>query len=124
MSLLGKVAPANTALSLTIGSANASGLRIVGTKNDGTGYPRRTEVRSRASRPASALDSRPSSISRVRSGPRFALPIWFGVIPGFPSSPAMGDQERTASKAPGAFPASPIAARSLSVSHLDDGQKG
>ena len=39
-----------------------------------------------------------------------------GVKAGFPSLAATGDQLRTASNAPGAFPASPIAARSLKLS--------
>ena len=42
------------------------------------------------------------------------FPIWFGVTPGFASSPAIGSQVRVASNAPGAFPDSPTAARSLS----------
>src|SRR5689334_3039209 len=67
------------------------------------------------------LDSRPSSSSRVRSGPRSALPTWLGVTAGLPSSPLVGSHVLTASNAPGALDDSPSAPRSLSVSHHDDG---
>src|SRR5689334_3348954 len=79
----------------------------------------RKRLNSDVRRPANTLASKPTSYSRVRSGPRFGSPTVAGVNAGFPSFAATGDQLRTASNAPGALPASPMAARSLKLSaHL------
>ncbi len=80
-------------------------------------------MKSTPSRPSNALVSKPTSYSRVRSGPSSGLPSWLGVTAGCPSSAAIGSHVLTASNAPGAFPDSPTAARSFSVSHVSTGQK-
>src|SRR5205085_10827584 len=67
--------------------------------------------------------SKPTSISRVRSGPRLGLPNCEGVTAGLPSSAATGSHVLVASNAPGALPDSPIAARSLNVGRNRVGQK-
>src|SRR5690606_38681775 len=71
------------------------------------------QVKSRATRSPRKEASKPSSVSAVVSGPRSGLPTFAGVKPGAPPHPT-GDQGRTTSKAPGARPACPYAARSLS----------
>src|SRR5439155_13377886 len=83
----------------------------------------RNSVASSAKRSPGPLTSKPSSTSRVRSGPNVESPTCATVTPGLPSSPATGSQVRTASNAPGALPDSPSAARSLSVGILRVGQK-
>ena len=79
-------------------------------------------VKTAPRRPPQKPASKPTSVSRVRSGPRFGLPSWPGVKPERPPSAAIGFQVRVASKAPGALPASPTAARNLKVSMRLDGQ--
>ena len=56
--------------------------------------------------------SKPASISEVVSGPISALPTLLGRKAGTPPQPSAA-KVRTASKAPGARPAWPHAARSL-----------